>query len=264
MLGGLSTNYDLSIEDLVDLLHSVDHEKVVDCKDAVISDQALEALLDRTLQGSSKAKSDPSSFREEQGGEDSLKSASSAAAHADVFKVIAERDSDGKLLVNGEEAGVKPAEPGGGGVKPVKPGEGSVQPDEAREGDEGEMEGSVEQQSGGGGEGGKGGEESMEVVGVEAKTKHDTAPDSSSATPEPHSEHSLGSASISPTPSSSSSASSPSSCSTGASEEGQGSGATGHGVVVTDSTVDVCVGEREGGREPETGSGPGPVMLSSK
>lgn len=91
----MSSDYDLSIEDLVDLLHSVDHEKVVKSKDAVISDEALAALLDRTLT-SDKMNSDPG-FKEKEKEDDSLKSANSIV-HSGLFKVIAERDSTGKLI----------------------------------------------------------------------------------------------------------------------------------------------------------------------
>lgn len=91
----MSSDYDLSIEDLVDLLHSVDHEKVVKSKDAVISDEALAALLDRTLT-SDKMNSDPG-FKEKEKEDDSLKSANSIV-HLGLFKVIAERDSTGKLI----------------------------------------------------------------------------------------------------------------------------------------------------------------------
>lgn len=83
----MSSDYELSIDDLVDLLHSVDHEKVVDSENAVISDEALAALLDRTLQGN----------RATEEGEDNVKGAGSTA-HSGVFKIIAERDSSGKLI----------------------------------------------------------------------------------------------------------------------------------------------------------------------
>jgi hypothetical protein len=65
----------------------VDHEKVVDSKNAVISDEALVALLDRTLQN------DRTKGKEEDNSENS-----NSAAHLTVFKVIAERDSSGKLV----------------------------------------------------------------------------------------------------------------------------------------------------------------------
>ena len=85
---GVSSDYELSIDDLVDLLHSVDHEKIVDSENAVISDGALAALLDRTLQGDKATEEDA---------EGSLKGAGSIA-HSGVFKIIAERDSSGKLV----------------------------------------------------------------------------------------------------------------------------------------------------------------------
>lgn len=79
---GLSNDSDLSIEDLVDLLDSVDHDKVVNSGDAVISDGALSALLDRdlNLDRSSKTKKKQKS------------------GHSDLFKVIAERDANGNLI----------------------------------------------------------------------------------------------------------------------------------------------------------------------
>ena len=84
----MSSDYELSIDDLVDLLHSVDHEKIVDSENAVISDGALAALLDRTLQGDKATEEDA---------EGTLKGAGSIA-HSGVFKIIAERDSSGKLV----------------------------------------------------------------------------------------------------------------------------------------------------------------------
>ena len=64
----------LSLEDLVSLLHSVDHQSVVDSGDAILSDQALAALLDRRVTG-------------ERGGE-----------LEGVFKVIHEQHSTGNTL----------------------------------------------------------------------------------------------------------------------------------------------------------------------
>lgn len=77
---------------------------MVDSKNAVITDEALAALLDRTLQ--SKVKDDPIGSQEKGPEKDSLKS---ATAHSDVFKVIVERDSSGMLL--GERDGVCDNEP---------------------------------------------------------------------------------------------------------------------------------------------------------
>ena len=64
----------LSLEDLASLLHSVDHQSVVDSGDAILSDQALAALLDRRVTG-------------ERGGE-----------LEGVFKVIHEQHSTGNTL----------------------------------------------------------------------------------------------------------------------------------------------------------------------
>lgn len=83
---GLSSKYDISIDDLIDLLHSADHEKVVNNQDAVMSDEALAALLDRTMSASTMAGSKTSSVQ------------SMATNHSDVFKVIAERDSIENLI----------------------------------------------------------------------------------------------------------------------------------------------------------------------
>ncbi len=107
----------MSMEDLVELLHSVDHEKVVSStKDAVISDAALEALLDRTMNKDKPPPPPPlpsdrlsAGFRERETEEDSLKTAanSAAAAHAGVFKVIAERDSKGNLIAGDPNTGTQ-------------------------------------------------------------------------------------------------------------------------------------------------------------
>ena len=93
---GLSSQCDLSIDDLIDLLHSVDHEKVVNNQAAVISDEALAALLDRTMTSSNQ-----------EGSSSSGELQASAAAHYPVnFKVIAERDSRGNLTNAKVDGGV--------------------------------------------------------------------------------------------------------------------------------------------------------------
>ena len=71
----------LSLEDLTSLLHSVDHESIVDSHDAIISDKALEALLDRS----------PGAMKEGEG--------KGASEHGGIFKVIAEQDSS-ELSIN--------------------------------------------------------------------------------------------------------------------------------------------------------------------
>lgn len=91
---GFSSNNDLSIEDLVDLLHSVDHDKVVSSSDAVISDKALAALLDRTMSGSKQDLSSAGATEEAK--------KKMTVGHSSVFRVIAERDSHGNLI-NGED-----------------------------------------------------------------------------------------------------------------------------------------------------------------
>ena len=102
---------DLSIDNLIDHLHSVDHDKVVSSSDAVISDEALEALLDRSMQlqsGGKPAESDGDSLGSfgAAGGQEGAGS-SSAGDHSDVFKVIAERDSSGEVSSGGGEGGME-------------------------------------------------------------------------------------------------------------------------------------------------------------
>lgn len=75
-------------------MNSVDHQKVVNSRDAVISDESLVALLDRTLQ--SEMNSDLG-FKERGKEKDNLKTASSTT-HSGVFRVLSERDSSGKLI----------------------------------------------------------------------------------------------------------------------------------------------------------------------
>lgn len=75
---------DLSLDDLVELLHSVDHHKVVDNSGgAVISDEQLEALLDRTLTSQEKNKQKEKS-------DQTLK-------EQNLFRVIEERDAKGNV-----------------------------------------------------------------------------------------------------------------------------------------------------------------------
>ena len=90
----------ISLEDLVSLLHSVDHDEVVSNGDAVISDEALEALLDRSVgtegkgNGAIKAAGGEGSGRERDGGK-----------HGGVFKVILEQDSTRNVLQTVDESG---------------------------------------------------------------------------------------------------------------------------------------------------------------
>lgn len=74
----------ISLEALADLLNSVDHDKVVTSKDAVISDEALLALLDRSF-SSSKQNQDVGSQK---------------TKHTEVFKVLEESDEKGNILHN--------------------------------------------------------------------------------------------------------------------------------------------------------------------
>ena len=86
--GYSSEDQQLSLEDLVDLLHSVDHDRVVRTSDAVISDTALKALLDRTYTPSNSCKGGGGGGEREGEGE-----------HYGVFKVLTESDSDhGNIL----------------------------------------------------------------------------------------------------------------------------------------------------------------------
>ena len=78
-------NQQLSLDALVDLLSSVDHDKVVTSKDAVISDEALGALLDRSF--CSKMPQDQE--KENQ-----------TSKHSEVFKVLEVRDEKGNVIHN--------------------------------------------------------------------------------------------------------------------------------------------------------------------
>ena len=95
---GLSSQCDISVDDLIDLLHSVDHDKVVNNQDAVISDKALAALLDRTMNNEQEGPSIKDASITEQ---------AVTNHYQDNFKVIAERDGRGNLIrsdIVGEES----------------------------------------------------------------------------------------------------------------------------------------------------------------
>lgn len=81
----------LSVDDLVDLLQSVDHDRVVNSKDTVISDDALRALLDRSSSVMVAAE-----MAEEDGGK--RKDLGAPDGHETLFRVIEERDSSGKVI----------------------------------------------------------------------------------------------------------------------------------------------------------------------
>ena len=66
----------LSLEDLTSLLQSVDHETVVNSNDVIISDKALDALLDRSIGTSGGGEAGEGAHKEMEG----------------VFKVIHEQD----------------------------------------------------------------------------------------------------------------------------------------------------------------------------
>ena len=88
----------MSIDDLVELLHSVDHE-VVNSKDAVISDSALEALLNRTLRKDKPGSSQTVGTEEK----DASSGVPGSTEHTELFKVIAERDSKGNLVTGDQD-----------------------------------------------------------------------------------------------------------------------------------------------------------------
>ena len=90
---GKANDFDLSLDDLVELLHSVDHHKVVDSRDAVISDEQLEALLDRTLTCQEKKKETESST-----------SSGCSAGDQSLFRVIEERDAKGNVIREDDSA----------------------------------------------------------------------------------------------------------------------------------------------------------------
>ena len=72
----------LSLEDLMSLLQSVDHETVVDSNDVIISDKALDALLDRSIGTSGGGEAGEGAHKEMEG----------------VFKVIHDQDSSRNSL----------------------------------------------------------------------------------------------------------------------------------------------------------------------
>ena len=72
----------LSLEDLTSLLQSVDHETVVDSNDVIISDKALDALLDRSIGTSGGGEAGEGAHKEMEG----------------VFKVIHDQDSSRNSL----------------------------------------------------------------------------------------------------------------------------------------------------------------------
>ena len=93
---GKASEIDLSLDDLVELLHSVDHHKVVDSGNAVITDQQLEALLDRTLTSQENKTSDK--------GTECTKSSLPVADDQSIFRVIEERDAKGNVIRDGDDS----------------------------------------------------------------------------------------------------------------------------------------------------------------
>ena len=80
---GATSDNDLSLDDLSELLHSVDHDKVVNSDGQIISDEALAALLDRTV------RTKPVTVSPDQGS-DTSKVAGEGTSHSGVFKVLEE------------------------------------------------------------------------------------------------------------------------------------------------------------------------------
>ena len=83
----------LSLEDLTSLLHSVDHQKVVNSNDAIISDKALEVLLDRTFV---KPSGDGNGVEMKEN--ESV--TNDVREHEAIFKVINEQDTPGNTLLS--------------------------------------------------------------------------------------------------------------------------------------------------------------------
>lgn len=83
----------LSLEDLTSLLHSVDHQKVVNSNDAIISDKALEVLLDRTFV---KPSGDGNGVEMKEN--ESI--TNDVREHEAIFKVINEQDTPGNTLLS--------------------------------------------------------------------------------------------------------------------------------------------------------------------
>ena len=110
---GATSDNDLSLDDLSELLHSVDHDKVVNSDGQIISDEALAALLDRTV------RTKPVTVSPDQGS-DTSKVAGEGTSHSGVFKVLEEI---GNVVHSKEES-------------EDKKGSGSVQCDESSSNDE--------------------------------------------------------------------------------------------------------------------------------
>lgn len=81
------SNIALSVDDLVDLLKSVDHDKIVKSND-IISDSALEALLDRNFNHQKRPNE-----------KDDIK-------HDDIFKVVEEQNGSSSRVGWKDEIGM--------------------------------------------------------------------------------------------------------------------------------------------------------------
>ena len=95
------TDAALSLDDLMDLLNSVDHENVISTQQ-VLSDSALEALLDRNFATSTSTKRKSDEIMKDQ-----------ITRHCEFFKVVEEQQDCNNTLqvVNSENAvdGISPA-----------------------------------------------------------------------------------------------------------------------------------------------------------
>ena len=86
--GYSKADQNLTMDDLKELLKSVDHDQVVNSTD-VISDEALAALLDRSLSSSSAASARTNEEVAPSGGE---------VAHSNLFVVLEENTGEGTIL----------------------------------------------------------------------------------------------------------------------------------------------------------------------
>ena len=232
---------------------------MVNSSDAVISDDALSALLDRAMQTNSENKPDPC-FKEDEKPADSLKSASSVA-HAGLFKVIAERDSSGKLIGGADVEG----ESSGEASELRSPSSGEV---EVAKGGTEEKAGMIEQggvDQGGVAPSGEGGMNKSCNGDVDKDCDVDSLSLPDSATPEPISSEITGSLRSSSATSFTSTSSSVGT-STGASE-GDTATMEVDTTLLADATVslsDGTGGREEGGEAPANIASPRAVTMASK
>ena len=103
--GYSKADQNLTMEDLKELLKSVDHEHVVDSSD-IISDEALKALLDRSFSSSSSL---AVKGEKKAGNSDNGVCSSDHGAHSNLFVVLEEKCDSGNLLksVNADNTGTR-------------------------------------------------------------------------------------------------------------------------------------------------------------